>query len=523
MELNKLTIKEASEGLKKGEFTSVDLTKACLERIKEVDKKINAFLLVDGEGALKAAAESDKRRKEKKSLGQLDGIPYALKDVFCVEGMKTTAASKILEDFIPPYSATVYEKLRDAGAVLLGKVNTDEFTMGSSTENSAFGVTKNPWDLTRVSGGSSGGSAAAVAADECLFALGTDTGGSIRQPASFCSTVGLKVTYGLVSRYGVMSYASSFDTIGPLAKSTEDIAIILNTIAGYDEKDGTSVPYSSRESRGWRDESRSKELGSSRLARARSNNNLLPDYTKSLNKDIKEMKIGLPKEFFGKGIESEVRRVIEKAIEDLKKMGVKIEETSLPSTKYAIAIYYIIAKSEASSNLSRYDGIKYGMSAISKQPSANSKLDLRSVYTKTRGDGFGPEAKRSIMLGTYTLSAGYYDAYYKKASQVRTLIKEEYEELFKKFDLLISPVSPTPSFKIGEKIDDPLTMYLSDVLTVPINPAGIPAVSVPAGFTKDGLPVGLQIMGPMLGEPKILQLARSYEEINKWYKRKPNL
>lgn len=499
MKLNELTIKEASEGLKKGKFTSLDLTKACLERIREVDKKINAFLLVDEKGALKAAGESDKRRKDGKGLGLLDGIPYSLKDVFCVAGMKTTAASKILEDFIPPYSATVYEKLSDAGAVLLGKVNTDEFTMGSSTENSAFGVTKNPWDLTRVSGGSSGGSAAAVAADECLFSLGTDTGGSIRQPASFCSTVGLKVTYGLVSRYGIMSYASSFDTIGPLAKSTEDIAIILNAIAGQDKKDGTSV------------------------------NTKVPDYTQNLSQSAAGLKIGLPKEFFGKGIDREVSQVITRAVAELKKIGAKVKETSLPLTKYAIAIYYIIAKSEASSNLSRYDGIKYGYSEIKNQKPVSSEAErskiknLLGVYRESRGNGFGPEAKRSIMLGTYTLSAGYYDAYYKKASQVRTLIKEEYEILFKKFDLLISPVSPTPPFKIGEKMEDPLAMYMSDVLTVPVNPAGIPAISVPAGFTKNGLPVGLQIMGPMLGETKILQLARSYEEINKWYKRKPNL
>jgi aspartyl-tRNA(Asn)/glutamyl-tRNA(Gln) amidotransferase subunit A len=489
MELNKLTIKEASEGLTRGEFSALDLAKDCIERIRSIDEKIHAFLLIDEALAFKQAEESDKRRKEKKTLGPLDGIPYALKDVFCVKGMKTTAASKILEDFIPPYSATVYEKLCDAGAVLLGKVNTDEFTMGSSTENSAFGVTKNPWDLSRVSGGSSGGSAAAVAADECFFSLGTDTGGSIRQPASFCSIVGLKVTYGLVSRYGVMSYASSFDTIGPLAKSVEDTAIILNAIAGKDKKDGTTVI------------------------------NQLPDYTQKLSNDIKGVKIGLPKEFFGEGIGLGVREIIEKAVEDLKKLGVKVEETSLPSTRYAIAIYYIIAKSEASSNLSRYDGIKYGASEIKK----GTAEDLISVYSKTRGENFGPEAKRSIMLGTYTLSAGYYDAYYKKASQVRTLIKEEYKDLFKKYDLLISPVSPTPAFKIGEKIEDPMTMYLSDVLTVPINPAGIPAMSLPAGFTKEGLPVGMQIMGPMLEETKILQLARSYEEINKWYKRKPNL
>jgi len=514
MGINKLTIKEANEGLEKGEFTSLDLTKTCLERIKEVDKKINAFLLVDEAGALESAKQSDQRRKTKQAVGPLDGIPYALKDVFCVEGMKTTAASKILEDFIPPYSATVYEKLCDAGAVLLGKVNTDEFTMGSSTENSAFGVTKNPWDLERVSGGSSGGPAAAVAADMCLFALGTDTGGSIRQPASFCSTVGLKVTYGLVSRYGVMSYASSFDTIGPLAKSVEDTAIILNVISGQDKKDGTTVIKNLPDY--------TKTLGPSRLGGQSRQGRAQTDRAEA-DDDIKGMKIGLPKEFFGKGIEPEVRRVIEEAIEDLKKMGAKIEKTSLPLTKYAIAIYYIIAKSEASSNLSRYDGIKYGASLLRQGYEGRAEINLKDVYSKTRGDNFGSEAKRSIMLGTYTLSAGYFDAYYKKACEVRTLIKEEYEREFKKFDLLISPVSPTPSFKIGEKMEDPFTMYLSDVLTVPINPAGIPAMSVPAGFTKDGLPVGMQIMGPMLGEEKILKLAYQFEKNEDIYKNKPKI
>jgi len=493
MKLNELTLKEASEGLKEKKFSSVDIAKACLDRIKSVDKKINAYLLVDEEGALKSAKESDKRRNKGRAKSGIDGVPYNLKDVYCTKGMKTTAASKILEDFVPPYSATVYEKLSDAGAVLLGKVNTDEFTMGSSTEASAFGVTRNPWDLNRVSGGSSGGSAASVAADECIFSLGTDTGGSIRQPASFNSVAGLKVTYGLVSRYGVMSYASSFDTIGPLAKRVEDVAIILNLITGKDPKDGTTVTKK------------------------------LPDYTKSFKNDAKKIKIGLPKEFFGKGIDTEVIKVISKAVEDIKKMGMEVEETSLSMTEYAIALYYIIAKSEVSSNLARFDGIKYGASTLKEVRDKRQETNLLSVYSRTRGQCLGAEAKRSIMLGTYTLSSGYYEAYYKKASQVRTLIKEEYEKNFQKFDLLLSPVSPTPAFKVGEKVSDPLKMYLSDVHTVPINPAGIPAMSVPAGFTKDGLPVGLQIMGPQLGESEILRFAKKFEENTPWHKEKPKI
>lgn len=485
MKLNELTIREAAKGLEEDKFSSVDLTKSCLDRIDKINYKINAYLLVTEDLALEQAKESDERRKRGETKGPLDGIPYNLKDVFCVEGTETTAASKILKGFISPYSCTVYERLRNTGAVLLGKTNTDEFTMGSSTEHSAYGVTKNPWDTARVPGGSSGGPAASVAADMAIFSLGTDTGGSIRQPASFCSVTGLKVTYGLVSRYGVISYASSFDTIGPICKNVEDVVLVLSAIVGNDEKDGTTTI---RE---------------------------LPDYTRSLSKDIKEMKVGIPKEFFAKGTNKEVVEILNKAIENLEKEGIKAEKMSFPFIDLATAIYYILVKSEASSNLARYDGIKYGLKS--------DNLNLKSVYTKTRGEGFGPEAKRSIMLGGYALSSGYCEAYYNKASQARTLLKKEYEKAFKKYDLLFSPVSPTPPFKIGEKVDDPLTMYLSDIMTEPINPAGIPAMSVPAGFTKDGLPVGLQIMGPQFGEEKIIGLADKYQKITNWHKAKPKI
>lgn len=490
MNLYQLTIREASDKLATGEITSVELTKSIFERIKEVESKVKAYITLDEEDATKMAKASDERRKNGKTLSGLDGIPCALKDVFLTKDMKTTAASKILNDFIPPYNSTVVQKLQDAGCVIIGKANTDEFTMGSSTENSAFGPSHNPWDLDRVPGGSSGGSAAAVAAGECLFSLGTDTGGSIREPASFCSTVGLKITYGLVSRYGVISYASSFDTIGPLTKTVEDAAIVLNVIAGNDPKDATSV----------------KEE--------------LPDYTSFFNNDLKGKLVGIPKEYYGKGLDPEVAEIIENAKDALIKLGAKVEEVSLPMTKYAIATYYILVKSEASSNLSRYDGIHYGASPIKEE--VTSDLKLEDVYKLARSD-FGPEAKRSIMLGTYTLSAGYYDAYYKKAAKVRTKIKEEYENLFKKYDVLLTPVSPFPAFKIGEKVDDPLAMYLADVDTVAINIAGIPAMSVPAGFTKHGLPVGMQIIGPMHGEGKIIEVASAFQQATDHHLKKPKL
>ncbi len=421
----------------------------------------------------------------------------ALKDVFSTKGIKTTAASKILKDYIPDFDATVTKKLMDAGCILLGKANTDEFTMGSSTENSYFGPTKNPWNLERVPGGSSGGSAAAVSADECVFALGTDTGGSIRQPSSFCSTVGLKVTYGLVSRFGVVSYASSFDTIGPITKTVEDAAIVLNHIAGHDVDDSTTT----------RDK--------------------LPDYTTFLRSDLKGKKIGLPKEFFGEGLNNEVARILENAKSMLESLGAEVVDVSLPMTKYAIATYYVLVKSEASSNLSRYDGIRYGLSAIKSKDSGlrtpDVGLSLSDVYLQSRTEGFGSEAKRSIMMGTYTLSSGYFDAYYLKAAKVRTKIKEEYEKILSEVDVLMAPVSPFPAFKIGEKLDDPLSMYKADADTVPINTAGIPAMSVPAGFTESGLPVGIQIIGPMMGEGKIFEVASAFEKAAKISDIKPKL
>lgn len=490
-DLFRLSIKEVSEGLMSGGFKPTELLDSVIKRIETVEPKINAFITKTLDIAREEAKKSDRRYETKRILSVLDGVPVAIKDVFCTEGVKTTAASRILENFIPSYDATVIKKLKDAGAIIVGKVNTDEFTMGSSTENSAFGVTHNPWDLSRVSGGSSGGSAAAVSADECLFALGTDTGGSIRQPSSFCSVTGLKVTYGLISRNGVISYASSFDTIGPIAKSAADVAFILNVIAGNDPMDSTSV---------------------------RSN---LPDYSSFLNKKIKGKKIGVPKEFFGQGIDPEVNKIIENSLKTLESLGAEVEETSLPSTDLAIAMYYIIAKSEASSNLARYDGIRYGKSEI-KNPKSKIK-NLIDLYFSNRTLGFGDEAKRSIMMGTHTLSSGYHDAYYKKASQIRTLVKKEYEEAFKKYCVLITPVSPFPAFKIGEKIDDPLTMYLADANTVPINPAGIPAMSIPAGFTKENLPVGMQIIGPHFGEGQVIEVADAFQEVTDFHKKKPNL
>lgn len=485
-----LTISGAQNNFSSGVLKPSELLEIIIKRIEQVEPIINSYITKTFDLARKQAKESDKRYEAKKPLSEIDGVPVALKDVFCTEGIKTTAASKILEDFIPSYSATVVKKLTDAGAVILGKVNTDEFTMGSSTENSYFGPTHNPWDLTRVPGGSSGGSTAAVAANECLFSLGTDTGGSIRQPSSFCSTTGLKVTYGLVSRYGVVSYASSFDTIGPIAKNAEDIAIILNVIAGNDPLDSTTVTQA------------------------------LPDYKSFLGKDINGKKIGIPKEFFGQGLDPEVDKIIKSAIKTLKYLGAEVEEMSLPSTDLAIAMYYIIAKSEASSNLARYDGIRYGYSAIKEGKNIS---DLIELYFATRTKGFGSEAKRSIMMGTHTLSSGYLDAYYKKATKIRTLIKKEYKKAFEKYDVLLTPVSPFPAFKIGEKLDDPLSMYLADVNTVPINPAGVPAMSIPAGFTQDGLPVGVQIIGPHLGEGKIIQVADAFQHITDYHKKVPNI
>jgi len=498
--LFKLTLKEASEKLNKGEITSLELTNSVLKRIEEIEPKVEAFITVTENLAKKQAEESDKRRAEGKPLSPIDGIPIAIKDLYCTKGVRTTAASKILDDFVPQYESTATKKLLDAGAIMVGKTNLDQFAMGSSTENSAYKQTKNPWDLTRIPGGSSGGSAAAVAADMCIAALGTDTGGSIRQPANLCNIVGLKPTYGRVSRYGVMAMASSLDCIGPMTKTVEDASILLQILAGKDEKDATTLPDS------------------------------VPDYSKILGKNIKELKIGVPKEFFGKGMNLESEKIVRDAIEKLKELGAEIKEISLPSIKYALAVYYVLMPAEVASNLARYDGIRYGHSILKKQETRNlprdkagKKQTLGEVYINSRTEGFGDEAKRRIMLGNHVLSSGYYDAYYKKAQQVRTLVKKEFEKAFLEVDLMVTPVSPGPAFKLGEKTDDPLTMYLEDIHTVPINPAGVPAMSVPAGFTKNNLPVGMQIIGPQLGEEKIFQVASVFEKATNFYQRKPAL
>ncbi len=469
--LSKLTITQAHQGLIKKEFSATELTKAFLANIKKKDKEISAFLTVTEDLALKQAKAVDGLISEKKKIPVLAGIPMAVKDNILVKDIKCTAASKILEDYIAPYDATVIKKLKDQGAVILGKTNMDEFGMGASTENSAFKITHNPRDLSRVAGGSSGGSAAAVAVEESCYALGSDTGGSIRQPSSFCGVVGLKPTYGAVSRYGLIAFGSSLDQIGPITKNIEDARVVFNAISGKDPLDSTNV-----ESRIKKQEARGKNL-----------------------------KVGVPKEYFVEGIDPEVERVIKNALKKIEKEGVKVEEISLPHTKYALATYYILAPSEASANLARYDGIKYGYS------DSNSK-DLLDTYLNSRGKGFGQEVKRRIMLGTYSLSAGYYEAYYLKAQGIRSLVKSDFEKAFKKVDLIFTPVSPFTAWKIGEKIDNPLSMYLADVYTVSANLAGLPALSLPCGNIGK-LPVGLQITGNYFEENKIFETASFIEKI----------
>ncbi len=465
-DLNKLTLKKASERLKNGEVSSAEIVNDCFGQIDKHDGNINAFLKVLSNEAKKAAEESEVRNAKCEMRSAVDGLPISVKDVICTKGIETTAASKILKGFVPPYDATVISRLKEAGAIIIGKTNCDEFAMGSSTENSAYKTTKNPWDTTRVPGGSSGGSAAAVAADMCLAALGSDTGGSIRQPASLCGVVGLKPTYGAVSRYGLMAMASSLDQIGVFAKTVEDAEILFNIIAGHDPLDSTSLSEPGKES-----------------------------------KD--KFKIGIPKEYFGEGLDKGVREVIENSIETIKKLGHEIIEISLPNAEYALEVYYIIMFVEVSSNLARYDGIKYGYSAKAK--------DLLEVYLKSRSEGFGSEAKRRIILGTYASSAGYIDQYYAKAQKARALVKKDFDEAFKKVDLILGPVSPTTAFKIGEKTDDPLAMYLSDIYTISINLAGLPAMSVPAGLANN-LPVGLQIIAPALAEKSIFTLGKLFEK-----------
>ena len=486
MKLYELTIKKAHMLLKKKEISSQELTRAVFDRIDAVEKHVGAYITLDSEMALAQAKIADKEISRGNIL-PLTGIPLAIKDLICTKGLRTTCASRILENFVPPYDATVVKKLKTQGAVIVGKANMDEFAMGSSNEHSAIKLTHNPWDLTRIPGGSSGGSAAAVAADMCIGSLGSDTGGSIRQPASHCGVVGMKPTYGRVSRFGLVAFASSLDQIGPLTKDVTDCAMLMNVISGYDSADSTSVPED------------------------------VPDYTSFLKDDLKGMVVGIPKEYSAaKGLDPDVSDAIKHAVEKIQAMGAGCVEVSLPHTEHAVAAYYVIAPSEASSNLARYDGVKYGYRD-------KNKKSLMEMYKSTRSRGFGPEVQRRIILGTYSLSAGYYDAYYGKASQVRTLIIEDFKNAFESCDVILSPVAPTPAFKIGEMVDDPLTMYLSDVFTLSANLAGIPGISVPCGFSSNGLPIGLQIMAKHFDEGKLIKVAYNFEQSTDFHRKKPNL
>lgn len=475
MNIIDLTVHELLEKLDKKELSSADIVKAYSENADKVEKDVQAFVTPLYEKALEEAKLSDSKRADGKNLSEFDGIPIGIKDNICTKGIKTTCSSKMLENFVAPYDATVMEKLNEKGLINLGKLNMDEFAMGGSTENSAIHLTRNPWDLSRVPGGSSGGSAAAVAANEVPWALGSDTGGSIRQPASFCGVVGLKPTYGLVSRYGLVAFASSLDQIGPITKDVEDSAILLNLITGHDEHDSTS---SSREK---------------------------IDYTKALKKDVKGMKIGVPKEFFGEGIDSEVKEKLEKAIEKYKEMGAEVEEFSLNVAEYSLAAYYIIACAEASSNLGRFDGIRYGYRS-------ENYSSLEDLFVNSRTEGFGDEVKRRIILGTYVLSSGYYDAYYKKAQQVRTLVTAEFEKAFAKYDVILTPTAPNVAFKIASKSKNPLEMYLADICTVSVNIAGLPGISIPVDVNSEGMPIGMQLIGNRFQEEKILNAAYAFEQ-----------
>jgi aspartyl-tRNA(Asn)/glutamyl-tRNA(Gln) amidotransferase subunit A len=471
-------LQAASLALRQGACSSLELTQAVLERIYAVDNEVRAYLTLAPELALEQAAEADRRRAAGEDHPLL-GMPLAVKDVICVEGLPTTCGSRILESYVPPFSATVVERLRAAGAVLLGKTNTDEFAMGSSTENSAFFTTRNPWDLGRVPGGSSGGSAAAVAAGMAFGALGSDTGGSVRQPAALCGVVGLKPSYGRVSRWGLVAFASSLDQIGCLGRTVADVALLLQTIAGYDPRDSTSMDV------------------------------LVPDYVAALTGDVRGLRVGVPREYFVEGMQSEVEAAVRVAIDTLAGLGAEVVDVSLPHTDYALPVYYLIAPAEASANLARYDGVRYGLSVASE--------DLWERYRQTRELGFGPEVKRRIMLGTYALSAGYYDAYYLKPSQVRTLIRRDFDRALDRCDVLVAPTTPTTAFKIGEKVDDPLQMYLEDVFTLALSLAGLPGVSVPCGFDGDGLPIGLQIMGGAFDEATVLRVADVYQKATTWH------
>ncbi|HEY5653540.1 MAG TPA: Asp-tRNA(Asn)/Glu-tRNA(Gln) amidotransferase subunit GatA [Pontiella sp.] len=485
-ELHKLTIAELSELMAAGKCTSVDIVTDVLASIDATEGKVGAYLTIDREGALAQAKASDEARAAGSTLPML-GVPIAIKDLLNVKGQPCTCSSKILEGYIAPYDATVISKLREAGAVLLGRVNMDEFAMGSSTENAALGQTSNPWNLEHVPGGSSGGSAACVAADEAIASLGSDTGGSIRQPAAFCGCVGVKPTYGRVSRYGLTAFASSLDQIGPITKTVKDSAILLEAICGLDKNDSSSIDAE------------------------------VPAFGKNLSDDtsLAGMKLGLPKEYFVDGMDPDVEKAVRDAVEHCKSLGAEIVDVTLPNAKYAIAVYYIIATAEASANLARFDGIRYGMRLDGRDPA--------ELYGKTRAAGFGPEVKRRIILGTYVLSSGYYDAYYKKAQKVRTLIRNDFTEAFKQCDAILAPVTPTPAYKRGEKADDPLKMYLDDILTTPVNLAGNCALSVPCGFSATGMPIGLQIIGDDFQEETILKVGHAYEQTTEWHTRKPEI
>jgi aspartyl-tRNA(Asn)/glutamyl-tRNA(Gln) amidotransferase subunit A len=473
MQPSELTISEASELLQKGSLSSVELTQSCLERIAKLNPLLKAFITVDESGAIQQAQKFDKIRKLS-GTGRLCGIPFSIKDLLSTKGLRTTCGSRILHDFVPPYDATVVEKLKEQGVVILGKTTMDEFAMGSTSESCAFGIPQNPWKKGYVAGGSSGGSAVSVAAYQSLASLGSDTGGSIRQPASLCGVVGLKPTYGRVSRYGLTAYASSLDQVGPFCRSVEDCALILQAISGYDNKDSTSV------------------------------NKEVPDFCRSLVDGLSGVRVGIPREYFTDAIDKQVAKIVHNGIDLLKERGAQIVEVSLPHTEYCVAVYYIIAPSEASSNLARYSGAHFGFRA-------KGYSNLLEMYKKTRSEGFGSEVKRRILIGTYALSSGYYDAYYKKASQVRTLIVEDFKKAFEKCDVIASPVTPTAAWPLGQNLEDPLALYLSDILTLSANLAGIPGISVPGGFTNEGLPVGIQLQGPHFCEEKLLHVGWNLE------------
>ncbi len=476
------TIAELAAGLKAGEFTSEELTKAFIERIKALDGQLNSYITVTEEPALEQAREADKRIAAGEA-GPLTGVPIAHKDIFCTDGVRTSCASKMLDPFIAPYDATVVRKFKEAGAVMLGKTNMDEFAMGSSNETSFYGPVKNPWDTDAVPGGSSGGSAAAVAARIAPGATGTDTGGSIRQPAALCGITGLKPTYGRVSRYGMIAFASSLDQAGPMARTAEDCALMLGAMAGFDERDSTSAEQE------------------------------VPDYLSGLDNDLSGLKIGLPKEYFGEGLDSEVAKSVEAAVEEYKKLGAEVVEISLPNTNLAVPTYYVVAPAECSSNLSRMDGVRFGYRC-------EDPKDLEDLYKRSRGEGFGPEVKRRIMVGAYALSSGYYDAYYLKAQQLRHLISEDFTKAFEQVDVIMGPTAPTPAFNLGDKKDDPVAMYLADIYTIAVNLAGLPGMSVPCGFIGKR-PVGLQLIGNYFDEARLLNVAHKYQQATDWHTKSP--